>query len=140
MLEKQNKMPAIIAAIATPFAVAAVILLSVLSFLEYFRRGFVSLFLDFRILAGATLVLWVVAGIFNGGFKRAWPAAVLALGLLGGCLFVVWQLAFPYGRLGLGVFAGAAAGAAIVMFSIMGKRDAAAEVQSTYRSTLDNKY
>jgi hypothetical protein len=115
MFEQENKMKPTIAAIVGPFATASAILLFVLSLAEYFRRGFVSLFLDFRILAAVTLALWAVAVWTEEPPRRKWFGIVTLAMLLVACGLVLWPMLAPWGRLGLIVFA-AGIGAFLISF------------------------
>lgn len=93
-----------IATIVSPFAVSSSILLLILSLLEFWRRGFVSLFLDLRTVMIVTLLFWVVA-IFTDDkprYSRLW-SVVIAIALLV-CLPMLWFLTAPFGRLGLLTF------------------------------------
>jgi hypothetical protein len=105
MLEPENQIKTVIASIVSPFATASAVLLFVLSFVEYFRKGFVSLFLDFRILVIVTLALWAIAVFTEAQLRQKWVSSI-SLGLaLGAGAPIIWKLAAPFGRLGLITFA-----------------------------------
>jgi hypothetical protein len=104
MLEQENPIRTVMASIVSPFATAAAILLFVLSFVEYFRRGFVSLFLDFRILVIVTLALWAAAVFLEVEPRGKWVSSI-AVGLaLAACAPVIYKMLAPWGRLGLTTF------------------------------------
>jgi hypothetical protein len=104
MIGQENKIKETVAVIAGPFALAAAALLAVLSLLEFFRRGFVSLFLDMRIVFAFALILLSAAIWSAPPVKRVWPSLVAVLLIVGAFVPVLWKLAAPYGRLGLVVF------------------------------------
>jgi len=110
MLESQNKTKQLISDIVSPFATASMALLVLLSLLEYFRRGFVSLFIDLRVLAGSALALWLVAVLTELPPRRRRAALILPTLALLAALPVLYRMTLPFGRLGLvtliaGVFA-----------------------------------
>jgi hypothetical protein len=105
MFEQEDKTKPVIAAIVGPFATASAFLLFILSLAEYFRRGFVSLFLDFRILAAVTLALWAVAVWTEEPPRREWFGIVTLAILLVACGLILWPMLAPFGRLGIVVFA-----------------------------------
>jgi len=104
MFEPQNKTKQIVSAIASPFTTASMILLIILSLAEYFRRGFVSLFLDFRILVAVALVLWIIAVLTEEPPRRRRLSATLPTIALLAVLPVLYKMTLPFGRLGLVVF------------------------------------
>lgn len=104
MFEPKNKIKKIIATAVPPFATASMVLLIVLSLLEYFRRGFVSLFLDFRLVAIITLVLWGVAVAAEDDPRRRRRSLILPTAALLAVLPVLYRMVLPFGRLGLIVF------------------------------------
>lgn len=112
-----------VAAVVSPFATASAILLLTLSFVEYFRHGFVSLFLDFRILAAVTLALWVAA-VFLEVQPRGRVVTSVAIGLaLAALAPILWRMTASYGRLGLATFiCGAAALVIVFLSSLNAKR------------------
>jgi len=107
-------MKKIIATILQPFATASALLLIVLGVLEYLRPGFVTLFLDLRIVLIVTIVLWtIVAAIVDEPLGRlgATVGAVFALAV---AALVLYKLTVPYGRLGLVVFLAGLAGFVVI--------------------------
>ncbi len=95
----------VIAIIVSPFAVASSVLLLILSMLEFWRRGFVSLFLDLRAVMIVALALWAIAALTDDEprrHRRLWPV-LIAVALLA-CLPILWTLIAPFGRLGLLTF------------------------------------
>jgi len=117
MFEQENKTKPVIAAIAGPFATASAILLFLLSLAEYYRHGFVSLFLDFRLFAGIVLALALIAAWSEEPPRRKWFGVVtLALILVAGSL-LIWPMLAPFGRLGLIVFASGLAAFVIVFIA-----------------------
>jgi len=104
MLEPENKTKKIIATAVSPFATASFVLLIILSLAEYFRRGFVSLFLDFRILAAIVLAFWIIAVITEAPPRRRVLAAIMPAVVLLAVLPVLYKMIMPFGRLGLVVF------------------------------------
>ena len=104
MFKPENKTKKIIATVVSPFATASIILLIILSFAEYFRRGFVSLLLDFRILIAVVLVLWGVAVLTEEPPRRRRLSAVLPTVALLAVLPVLYKMTLPFGRLGFITF------------------------------------
>lgn len=104
MLESENKIKTVIASIVGPFATAAAALLFILSLAEYFRHGFVSLFLDFRLLVVATLVLWLAAVLTEAKSPAKWAASITVGLALAASAPIIWRLVAPFGRLGLLTF------------------------------------
>src|SRR5512138_3820636 len=104
MSEEQDKIKSIIASVISPFATASAALLAVLSAIEYFRRGFVSLFLDFRILAAVALVLWIAAVCFEARPRIRVISSITVALALAAVAPILWRLSQPYGRLGLLAF------------------------------------
>jgi hypothetical protein len=104
MLEQENKTKTIISAIASPFATASMVLLILLSLIEYFRRGFVSLFLDFRLLAAVALILWLAAVTTEPPPRRRRLALILPTLALLAATPILYKMTLPFGRLGLVVF------------------------------------
>ena len=121
MLEPQNKIKNIVSSIVSPFATASMILLIVLSFLEYFRRGFVSLFLDFRIIVAIVLILWGIAVLTEDPPRRRRLASVLPTLALLAVLPVLYKMTLPFGRLGLITFVCAMAVLLLVSIAIIPK-------------------
>lgn len=117
MTENENKIKETVSVIANPLALAATALLAALSLLEFFRRGFVSLFLDMRIVFVSALALLSIAIWCAPPVKRVWLSLVAALLLIGAFVPVLWKLTAPYGRLGLIVFAGGLAVAVLIILS-----------------------
>jgi hypothetical protein len=115
MFAPENKITAAVSAIIPPFALAAVILLAILSFVEYFRRGFVSLFLDLRIVLVVAMVLWAGACLLTPPRKSSWFSLAGTGILLAAFLPILWRLTVPYGRLGLLAF-GAGVSSAVIIF------------------------
>lgn len=101
MLEPENKIKEVAASIVSPFATASAILLFVLSFVEYFRRGFVSLFLDFRLLAIIVLVLWIAAVFTEAQPRGKWVSSISVALALAACTPILWKMLASFGRLGL---------------------------------------
>jgi hypothetical protein len=116
MLEPENKTKKIIATVVSPFATASMVLLIILSFAEYFRRGFVSLFIDFRLLAAVAIVLWIVAVITEAPPRRRVLAAIMPTLVLLAVSPVLYKMTLPFGRLGLVVFG---AGVIMIIFIII---------------------
>jgi hypothetical protein len=104
MFDPENKIKTITATIVSPFATASAILLFTLSFVEYFRHGFVSLFLDFRILIIITLALWVTAVLLEVQPRGKWVSSISAALALAACAPILWRMLAPFGRLGLATF------------------------------------
>jgi hypothetical protein len=123
MFEEDDKLKPIVAAIAGPFATASAALLFALALAEYFRRGFVSLFLDFRIVCAIVLVLWAIAVWSEEPIRRKWFGIVtIGLVVLVAAL-VLWPMLAPWGRLGLIVFVAGLAAFAMVFLSSIRKPD-----------------
>jgi|GEM_PF-2559069 len=116
--ERLTKIKNLVSAIVSPFATASLILLIILSFLEYLRHGFVSLFLDLRIVVAAALVLWCVAVVTEDRPKRRRLALVLPSLALLAVLPVLYRMTVPFGRLGLVVFGAGAAGIILIILTI----------------------
>ncbi len=117
MFLPENKIKAAIKAVVPPFAAASAILLLALSLAEYLRPGFVSLFLDFRILAIVTLVLWIGAVSVEAAPRQKWLSSIpVALALAAG-FPVLWRMTAPYGRLGLATLVCGIASLIAVFFS-----------------------
>ncbi len=119
MTEPANKIKNIVGTIVPPFATAATVLLIILSLLEYFRRGFVSLFLDFRIVAAVALVLWLVAVATEAPPRRRRLALVLPTLALAAALPIIYKLAMPYGRLGLATLVAGIAAIVVIFLSMI---------------------
>jgi uncharacterized membrane protein YesL len=123
MPEGMNRTREAVAAVASPFATASSALLIVLSFVEFFRRGFVSLFLDFRMLAAVALALSIAAVWAEASSGPKWLHAIIVAGSLAAFAPILWRLSEPYGRLGLATFlCGCAALAVIFLSSLKAKR------------------
>jgi len=121
MLEQDKKIKNIIATIVSPFATASMILLIILSLAEYFRRGFVSLFLDFRVLAAVVLVLWVIAVLTEQPPRRRRLAAIVPTIILLAVLPVLYRMILPFGRLGLITFICAMVVLLVILIAIIPK-------------------
>jgi hypothetical protein len=118
MSEQGNKIKKIISTIVSPFATASMILLIILSLLEYFRRGFVSLFLDFRVLVAVVLILWGVAIFTEESPRRRRLASILPTIALLAVLPFLYRMTMPFGRLGLITFIAGAAAVVVIIVSI----------------------
>ena len=90
--------------IVSPFATAGLAVLIVLSLMEYLRPGSVSLFLDFRLLVAAVIVLWVVAALTATQIRRRFGAIALIAVSLAVSLPILYKMTVVYGRLGLMTF------------------------------------
>jgi hypothetical protein len=119
MLEQENKTKTIISAIVSPFATASMILLILLSLIEYFRRGFVSLFLDFRILAAVALVLWLAAVTTEPPPRRRRLALILPTLALLVAMPVLYKMTLPFGRLGFVTLIAGIAAIAVIICSLI---------------------
>jgi hypothetical protein len=119
MLEQENKIKSIIATIVSPFATAAMVLLILLSLLEYFRRGFVSLFLDFRLLAAIALVLWLVAAATEERPRRRRLALVLPTLALLTAIPILYKMTAPFGRLGFVTLIAGIAAIVVIFLSLI---------------------
>ena len=118
MPETKNKIKKIVAAIAPPFATGSFLLLVILSFVEYFRRGFVSLFFDLRPLAALVIILWGLAVWSEAAPRRRWLSAIMPTLILLAILPVLYKMLAPDGRLGLLTFAAGAASIVLIMITI----------------------
>ena len=101
--------------ITAPFAVAATLLFAILVLLEYFRRGFVSVFLDLRFVAALVVIFTTVSAltlreVTNKRLEKIFIAIVL---IFAG--YVTIRTALPFGRLGLVVI-----GAGILTLTALG--------------------
>lgn len=123
MSEQNNKIKTIIGAVVPPFATAAFLLLVILSFIEYFRRGFVSLFFDLRPLAALVIILWGLAVWSEAPPRRRWLAAIMPTLVLFAALPVLYKILAPYGRLGLITFAAGAGAIAVILIAIWTKNE-----------------
>ena len=123
MFEPQNKTKQIVSAIVSPFATASMILLIILSLLEYFRHGFVSLFLDFRILVAVALVLWIIAVLTEEPPRRRRLSATLPTIALLAVLPVLYKMTLPFGRLGLVTLAAGIASMILIAIALWSKNE-----------------
>jgi len=129
-----------IATVVSPFANAAITLLIILSFLEFFRRGFVSLFLDLRIVFVVALVLWATSVWSAEKRKLSWFTRVVSVLFLAALLVVLWKMTVSFGRLGLVVF-GAGVLVAIIVIMVAWKNEAEPEyVAERLHSTLGSDF
>ncbi len=107
----------------SPFAHAGAILLGIFAVTEFVRPGFVSLFLDLRIVAGATLALWAAAVLTDGApSRRKWPSVVVVIAIVFS-LIILYKLTAPYGRLGTIVLVGGVISMIIVFLSSINKNN-----------------
>ncbi len=114
--EKRYKIA--IRAISMPFAFASSALVFALAMLEYFRRGFVSLFFDLRIAAGAALAFWIAAALSRSADDKPSAAEAVACALAAlAAAALLYRSALPYGRLGLAAFAIGALAAVLTALS-----------------------
>jgi hypothetical protein len=98
-----------VAAVVSPFATAAAILLFILAALEFLRPRFVSLFIDLRLVTLAAALLWLAAVLADRapGLRRASLAPVILI--FAAVLAMAYRMVLPFGRLGLVTLAAAAA-------------------------------
>ena len=87
--------------VASPFAVATTFLFFILVLLEYFRRGFVSDFLDLRYAAALVVIFTIVSALSirevkNKRLEKIFIALVIIF-----AVYVIINIALPFGRLGL---------------------------------------
>ena len=123
MFEPQNKTKQIVSAIASPVTTVSMILLIILSLAEYFRRGFVSLFLDFRILVAVALVLWIIAVLTEEPPRRRRLSATLPTIALLAVLPVLYKMTLPFGRLGLITLVAGIASVIVIAIALWGKNE-----------------
>jgi hypothetical protein len=91
--------------VATPFAVAVILLFFILVLLEYFRRGFVSDFLDLRYVVALVIIFGVASALSVREQKNTrWEKIFIAIVLIF-LTYVIISMALPFGRLGLAVIA-----------------------------------
>ena len=124
MFIQPKRVKEILGVIVGPFSVATSLLLLVLSLLEYFRRGFVSLFFDLRILAVIAIILWLASTALSGKSKKSWTQIVIGSLAVIALLPILYKTVAPYGRSGLAVLGlGFAVTGAIILSLLFTPKD-----------------
>ena len=87
--------------VAAPFAVATTFLFSAFVLLEYFRRGFVTVFLDLRYFSVLVIVFTTMSAVTIREMKNSRLEKIFIALVFIFAVYVIINIALPFGRLGL---------------------------------------